>query len=140
MTGVPPYQAFSDQSSLLRAMAGNVQPGDLSKLSGLSFVARKLINQSWKLDPAARPRMQQCALRLAAYSTTRLTIGAPLDASAPLDETGLSVAALPANLIDIPAELKAGGKDWFSLYNPHAPRTLEVSAVLSLAHQRCVSV
>lgn len=133
MAGVFPYQAEEVSSTVFLAMNKGILPGDLSRLPELSFVARKLISKCWNLEPGVRPTIEQCAQRLAAYFTPSSTNGNAV--STPTDDTELTMASLPMNLIRIPAELKTGGEDWYAVFNPHAPRKLDITLVSSFPHE-----
>lgn len=106
-------------------------PEDLKKLPGLSYIVRKLLAECWSLEPANRPSMQQCQLRLSSYSTRGV-----IACNAP--DLHSTMATLCMNPIEVPDELKDGGRDWFSIFNPHTPKMLDVRQVSSLAHDRFV--
>jgi glucose repression regulatory protein TUP1 len=38
--------------------------------------------------------------------------------------------------LKLPAELKKEGSDWFAVFNPKVPRTLDVGLVHTLNHER----
>lgn len=138
MTDVVPYQSEASSSAVFLAMNREIPPADLSRLPRLSFVARKLIADCWNLDPKARPNMQQCTRCLAAYSITTSKPGVTRTDVSAAEDTPLTMATLPMNIIRVPAELKSGGENWFAIFNPHAPRTLDVSLVWTLEHARYV--
>lgn len=135
ITGILPYQSNQSQSNnsaILRSITANVLPGDVTKMPELSYVARNLIADCWNQVPAARPTMFRCQLRLSSYSTQGTTVDNASDIH-------LAKATFSMNPVEVPVELKDGGQDWFTIFNPHAPKKLDIRQSFRFTHDRSVS-